>query len=138
MFPPSSSIQLLPELFTKIARLHPHAIAVEIPPGRSRTDRLSLSYAELDALSDHVARQLAPSLSRDRVVAILILREDPALFVAQLAVLKGGAAYACLDPTFPDERILEILNDAEAVALLTNASGMGRIQDKNQIGRAHV
>jgi len=47
---------------------------------------------------------------------------------AQLAVLKAGAAYTCIDPSFPDRRIRELLADSEAVALLTDALGKKRIR----------
>ena len=33
--------------------------------------------------------------------------------------MKAGAAYTCLDPAFPAARKQEILDDAEAVALIT-------------------
>lgn len=123
-----SRLPLLPDVFALSARRHPDAIAVEIPPGAARPSRISISYAELDSRSDILARHLAPSVARDRVVGILLPRENPALFIAQLAVLKCGAAYACLDPTFPDERVQEILKDAEATVLLTDAEGIRRTQ----------
>ena len=120
--------QLLPELFALTATCHPKGIAVEIPPGVGRPDRIGISYAELDSRSSDLAQYIAPWVHRDGVVGILLPRDNPALFIAQLAVLKCGAAYACLDPHFPDERVLDILNDAEATVLITDAEGIRRTQ----------
>lgn len=60
-------------------------------------------------------------------VCILLPRDSTLLYTAQLAVLCVGAAYTCIDPSFADERIDEILDDAEAVALLTDAGGIRRV-----------
>ena len=58
------------------------------------------------------------SIVGECVVAILLPRDSSQLYAAQLAVLKAGAAYTCLDPSFPDERIVDVLEDAEAVHFL--------------------
>ncbi len=110
------------------ARRWPDQVALEIPPGRDRPTRTSLSYAELAQRSDALARALRPFVQGECVVAILLPRTDEQLFIAQLAVLKAGAAYTCLDPTFPDARIELILQDAAAVALLTDREGVQRAQ----------
>src|ERR1051325_1356921 len=60
------------------------------------------------------------------VVAILLPRTSEHLYIAQLAVLKAGAAYTCIYPTFPDDQIRYILNDAQPVAVLSNANGLSR------------
>ena len=65
---------------------------------------------------------------RDRIVAILLPRDTERLYSSQLGVLKAGAAYACIDPAFPDGRIREILEDSAAVALLTDSSWAERVR----------
>jgi non-ribosomal peptide synthetase-like protein len=62
-------------------------------------------------------------VSGECVVAIMLPRNSDLLYAAQLGVLKAGAAYTCIDPSFPDRRVRELLADSEAVALLTDALG---------------
>jgi non-ribosomal peptide synthetase-like protein len=110
---------LLHDLFAHAASLWPDRIAIDVPPGRQRPQRRELSYAGLDQASTALAAQLRPLVQRECIVAIDLPRNGPELYVAQLAVLKAGAAYTCLDPAFPAARKQEILDDAEAVALIT-------------------
>ena len=56
---------------------------------------------------------------RECVVSILLPKHSHHLYVAQLAVLKAGAAYTCLDPSFPEEHIRFIVEDSWSVAVLT-------------------
>ena len=105
----------------------PASIAIEIPPGQGRADRQALTYGELAALSDRLAMHLAAQVQPEQIVALLLPRTSPLLFIAQIAVLKAGGAYTALDPSFPDERIAEVLEDAEAVCVLTDAPGAARL-----------
>jgi acyl-CoA synthetase (AMP-forming)/AMP-acid ligase II len=52
------------------AALSPDLPALDIPPGKDRPQRVVLSYAELDALSDRLARQLAPRIAGEAIVAL--------------------------------------------------------------------
>jgi non-ribosomal peptide synthetase component F len=63
------------------------------------------------------------------VVGILLPRNGWLLYAAQLAVLKAGAAYTCIDPSFSKGQIRDVLEDAGAVALLTDAAGTAHLQD---------
>jgi non-ribosomal peptide synthetase component F len=91
-----------------------------------RSHRSSLTYAELDRLSDRLAAWLRPFVRPDSVVALLLPRTESEFAIAQLAVLKAGAAYACLDAAFPDRQEAEILADSESRILLTDATGVAR------------
>jgi non-ribosomal peptide synthetase-like protein len=117
---------LLHQFFERSARQWPDHVAVDVPPGPSRPNRVAMTYAGVNALADRVAAMLGPRISAERVVAIHLPRTSPYLYVAQLAVLKAGAAYACIDPAFPDGQVQEILHDAEAAALLTDRAGIER------------
>jgi amino acid adenylation domain-containing protein len=83
----------------------------------------SLGYAELDARANRLARQLiARGVEPDRVVAIAFERSLEAV-VALLAVLKAGACYLPLDPSYPAERLAFMLEDARP-ALVLKQSGL--------------
>lgn len=118
--------RLLHEYFERSAGLWADRVALDVPPGPQRPQRRILTYAELHGRANLLACRLAPLVERECVVAVLLPRNDVHLYVAQLAVLKAGAAYTCIDPIFPDEQIREILEDSEAVALLTDATGHER------------
>ena len=98
--------------------------ALEIPAGKGRPQPQALTYAELDAASDHLARHLAARIDGEAIFALCLPRTTPLLAIAQLAVLKAGAAFTCIDPAFPAERIREIIEDAEPVAVLADETGL--------------
>ena len=103
------------ELFRHQAAATPDAVAVD---DRQR----QLTYAELDADSDRLARLL---IGRGAVagsnVALCIGRSLDVL-TAILAVLKTGAAYVPIDPSYPAQRRQLMIDDAAPTVLIT--SGM--------------
>ena len=117
---------LLHDFFERSAERWPERIAIDIPPGNGRPGRCLVTYAELARRADALALLVSPFVERECVVAILLPRHTPLLYAAQLAVLKAGAAYTCIDPAFPDGRIAEILEDSAAVALMTDTPGAKR------------
>ncbi|MFI5214384.1 MAG: amino acid adenylation domain-containing protein, partial [Gemmatimonadales bacterium] len=118
--------QLLHEFFVRTARRWPDRTAVEVPPGPYRPARRRTTYAELDRQSDALFGLLKGPVSGECVVAILLPRTSAHLYAAQIAVLKAGAAYACIEPAFPDERLRDILADARPAMLLTDPAGRAR------------
>ncbi|WP_373889692.1 amino acid adenylation domain-containing protein [Massilia sp. MB5] len=78
-----------------------------------------LSYAELNARANRLARHLRRlGAGPDQRVAVCLER-GPQLLTALLAVLKSGAAYVPLDPAHPAERLAYTLDDCAPLALLT-------------------
>ncbi|PYQ54258.1 MAG: non-ribosomal peptide synthetase, partial [Acidobacteria bacterium] len=71
----------------------------------------SLTYRELDARANRLARRLRRLGVRvDDPVAICADR-SPALIVGLLAILKAGGAYLPLDPSYPSERLAFMIED---------------------------
>ncbi|WP_159074400.1 non-ribosomal peptide synthetase, partial [Streptomyces dioscori] len=104
--------QPLPALFEAQAARTPAASAVV-------HGDLTVSYAELNARANRLARHLiAHGAGPERVVALLLPRSVE-LVVALLAVLKAGAAYVPIDPDHPAERIRFLLDDTRPVCALT-------------------
>ncbi len=74
----------------------------------------TLSYGDLDERSTAVALALASrGVGRGSLVGVCLPRTED-LLVVLLGVLKSGAAYLPLDPTFPVSRLSYILSDSEA------------------------
>jgi non-ribosomal peptide synthetase-like protein len=119
--------ELLHKYLERSVERWPNAIAIEVPPGVGRPARQQLSYSELWRESGVLAAHLQSRVVGECVVCILLPRDSALLYTAQLAVLRAGAAYTCIDPSFANGRIHEILGDAEAVALLTDTNGIARL-----------
>lgn len=72
----------------------------------------SLTYRELDRQANRVARELmARGAGPDRLVG-LYLNRSCELVIGALAILKAGAAYVPLDPTYPADRIAYMIEDS--------------------------
>ncbi|SCK51270.1 amino acid adenylation domain-containing protein [Streptomyces sp. WMMB 714] len=81
------------------------------------------SYAELDRTADAWAAELTSrGVGRGDLVPVLLPRGTE-LVAAVLAVLKCGAAYALLDPAWPDRRIQEVTGQLSARLIVTDAPG---------------
>lgn len=94
------------------ARRTPAAVAV-------RDGDRTLTYGELDARADRVAASLQElGTGPDDVVGVLLPRGIP-LVVAELGVLKAGAAYLPLDPDHPADRLAFLCRDAGAAHVVT-------------------
>jgi non-ribosomal peptide synthetase-like protein len=119
---------LLHEFFVRAARRWPENVAIDAPPCTARPHRRTVTYAELDHLTDALAWYLREFVTAECVIAILLPRNAEHIYLAQLAILKAGAAYVCIDPTFPDAQVGTILDDSKPVAVLTDAAGLGRVR----------
>ncbi|WP_431193990.1 amino acid adenylation domain-containing protein [Acaryochloris thomasi] len=91
----------------------PESIALEF---KSQT----LTYAELNAQANQLARYLLVKgiAPEDRVG--LLLNRSPEMVVALLAVLKAGGTYLPLDPAYPIERLRYMVADAQVKVLITD------------------
>jgi amino acid adenylation domain-containing protein/non-ribosomal peptide synthase protein (TIGR01720 family) len=91
----------------------------ELPAVRFRGGQLT--YAELDTRANRLAHLLMTrGAAPERIVALALPRSVD-IIVAQLAVLKTGAAFLPVDPAYPPERVNFMLGDAKPVLVLTHA-----------------
>ncbi|MGM7643256.1 amino acid adenylation domain-containing protein [Nocardia sp. JW2] len=80
-----------------------------------------LTYGELDARVNRLARHLViDGVGPDTLVA-LAMRRSVDLVVAMYAVLTAGAAYVPIDPDHPADRITQILTTARPQMVLTTS-----------------
>lgn len=81
----------------------------------------SITYAGLNARANQVARRLlAQGVSSGDIVGVHC-RRSLDLVVACLAIMKTGAAYLPLDPSFPADRIALYLEDSAAKFVISQS-----------------
>ena len=78
----------------------------------------TLSYFDLEAQSNALARHLISLGATKESLVAIVLERSPEFVIAALAAWKAGAAYLPLDPSSPPERIRLILNDARVPILV--------------------
>ena len=102
-------------LFEREAEQTPEAVAVACGDE-------SLTYRELNARANQLARYLRREGVGPEVPVGILLERSLAMVVAKLAVLKSGGAYLPLDAAHANERVSFMLRDAGARVLLTQHS----------------
>ena len=87
-----------------------------------------LTYQKLNASANRLARVFVEErgVGRGDIVCVALDRSID-LITAILAVLKLGAVYVPIDPTFPTERIAHVLEDAGPKFIITNDSTLAAL-----------
>ncbi|NIM15606.1 MAG: amino acid adenylation domain-containing protein, partial [Candidatus Aminicenantes bacterium] len=85
-----------------------------------------IGYGELNRRSSRLARVLRENgVGTGAVVGVMVQRSLE-MIIALLAVLKAGGAYVPIDPEYPEQRILTMLEDSRASLLLATGNLVGR------------
>lgn len=95
------------DLFEEQVARTPLAIAVE-------DSAKKLTYRELDERANQVAHYLQGNGVQAGDCIGICMQRSVEMLVSLLGIFKAGAAFLPLDPTFPQERITFMLNDAQA------------------------
>ena len=104
--------RLVHELFEDQVDRNPNAVAVLF-------ENLSLTYDELNIKANRLAHHFRTlDVGPDVLVGICVDRSLD-MVVAILAILKVGGAYLPLDPSYPQERLTYMLEDANPKLLVT-------------------
>ncbi|MBO9649421.1 MAG: amino acid adenylation domain-containing protein [Variovorax sp.] len=82
----------------------------------------TMSYGQLDALSQQLARVLRGKGVGPHAVVGLCMKRGFGLVVGLLAILKAGGVLLPLDPEHPPDRLRVMLADAAPVLVLTQSS----------------
>ncbi len=106
---------LIHQLFEEQVERTPEATAVVFEAER-------LTFRELNNRANQLAHQLqAHGVGTDQLVGIFLDRSLE-MVVALLATLKAGGAYLPLDPSYPQDRLQHMIEDAKLAVILTQAS----------------
>ena len=110
--------RLAHQWFESQAAARPQAIALEF-------DGVEVCFAELNRQANRIAHALlARGVAADDRVAICLDR-GIAQVAGLLGVLKAGAAYVPLDPSYPAGRLAYLLQDSAPRALLAESAQQG-------------
>ncbi len=99
------------DLFKRAAALYPDRGAV-------RDENGTITYEELDRLSDYVAAKLTENGFGPEKVAGILSGRTREFVIGYVGVMKAGGAYVPLDPEYPQERLEYMLSDSGADNLL--------------------
>ncbi|HEX8212567.1 MAG TPA: amino acid adenylation domain-containing protein [Longimicrobium sp.] len=102
----------LHECFAEQVRRTPGAVALVC-------EGSTLSYRELDAAAERLARGLRGRGVGPEVRVALCAERSAEMVVGVLGILKAGGAYVPLDPSYPADRLRYVLADSRASLLLT-------------------
>lgn len=87
------------------------------------------TYAEIDEITDRIAGYVhSKGIGKEEVVSILIPRCEY-MPIASIGVLKSGAAYQPLDPSYPPERLQFMIKDANATLLIADENLLELLPD---------
>jgi len=111
---PADTTPLHRRFEAQVART-PHAEAV-------RHAGVSLTYAELNARANRLARRLVELGVRMEDAVAVSLERSPELVVAFLAASKAGGVFVPVDPAYPAERRRWMMEDSAARVVLTHLS----------------
>jgi len=109
--------QCIHRRFERQAAQAPEAIAVVYPePGQPRQ---TLTYRELNARANQLARYLRALGVGPEVPVAMCVARSTAMLVGMLGILKAGSAYVPIDPAYPPDRQAFMLADTQTPILLT-------------------
>ncbi|BAY23194.1 amino acid adenylation [Calothrix sp. NIES-2100] len=112
------------ELFAAQVERTPNNIAVEF-------NHESLTYAQLNAKSNQLAHHLQKLGVKPEVLVGICVERSLDMLIGILGILKAGGAYIPFDPTYPQERLGFMLEDAQIPILLTQQKLVDKFVEHN-------
>lgn len=115
------------DLVLRQSRRVPQKQAVAGPRG-------ALTYGELAEMSDDLARHLVQRGARRGELVAIVLEKGREQAIAALGVLRAGAAYLPISPSFPPRRIQSLLEQGEVRTVVTSSSLTAKLALPPQFG----
>jgi len=110
------------DVFGEIVKKYPDKIAVSCRENR-------YTYARVDDISNRLAAFIhSRGIGREQTVSILIKRSEW-IEIASMGVMKAGAIYEPLDPTYPTERLTFMTVDADTKLLIADRTLIGLLPE---------
>lgn len=109
------------ELFEEQVNKTPHGVAVSYI-------NHSMTYQELNRQANQLARFLQKNGLQHTTFGAISTDQELFLIIGILAILKAGAAYIPIDPTYPKKHIQYILNDSKPTIIMASKKLHTKIQ----------
>ncbi len=106
--------QLLHSFFETQANLRPESTALIF-------ENEHISYKTLNEKSNQLAHLLRAKGTKSNNLIAIMLDRSPEMLIGILAILKSGAGYVPIDPTYPKDRINFTLKDCGSDIVLTHS-----------------
>jgi amino acid adenylation domain-containing protein/non-ribosomal peptide synthase protein (TIGR01720 family) len=123
--------QCLHQLFENQVARTPDAIA-------ARCVGRALTYRELNARANQLARHLQNLGAQPETRVGVCVERSLEMVIALLGILKSGAAYLPLDPTYPAERLAFMLEDSGAPIVVTQARVIEQFRNSQLVIRNSI
>lgn len=108
------------QLFTEQADETPDAPAILFENQEHSTQ--TITYSELNARANKLAHYLIKQgAGPDKLVGLCMERSID-MMVGLLGILKSGSGYVPMDPMFPQERLIQMVEDAAPIVVVTETS----------------
>jgi len=105
----------IPQAFEQQVDRQPDAVAL-VHDGRS------WSFSDVNQAANRIARLLVKKgIGRESLVGVFLER-SPEMVIALMGILKSGAAYVPMDPSYPVERTSFLIRDARLSAVISHSS----------------
>jgi non-ribosomal peptide synthetase-like protein len=111
--------ETLADIFSESAHAHAGKVLY-------RSGTRIVTYAEADQLTARAARRLAALGAAPGKVLGLWMARGIDLLLAQVAIVRTGAAFLPFDADAPVDRIATCLSDASGIGLVTEAAGLAK------------
>ena len=113
-------------MFEKQVTLQPNATVLKF-------EDTSITYAELNQKANQIANYLiANGVKQNDFVGIYVYRSTE-MFAGIYGILKAGAGYIPIDPTYPSERVNYMIQDSEVSIVLTNTDTEGIFGENTKV-----
>src|ERR1041385_5550440 len=103
--------------FERTVLQYPERLAV-------RSKSYDLTYAELNAFANRVARAILKRRGTGQEPVAILLDDDAPKVAAILGVLKAAKIYIPMDPSFPTASLAEVLDDSQASLIVTDRKNL--------------
>jgi amino acid adenylation domain-containing protein len=100
-----------------------------------KTQQGAWSYDALNKWANRIARTLLAVCLNKRERIALLFDHDATMIAGLLAALKAGKTYTPLDPSYPKERLIYMLDELHAEVILTDGKNMAFAKDLEQDAR---
>ena len=103
----------IPSLFRAVADKYSDRYALH-------AGEVSLTFAELDCVSDKIAKALVSAGVKQGDSVAFMLNRDWRIIPTMLGISKAGAAFIPVDPAYPKDRVSYIVENSKAAYLISS------------------